>query len=94
MKIHFLRLPSIVATALPLGACMTAAEQQEQARAIAASDDAACRSAGAKPGTPAYAKCREDRKNLRFAQNMEAQAMQRQVWSMQQMNTQLMMRGH
>jgi hypothetical protein len=42
---------------------MTAAEQQAQARAIAANDDAACRSAGAKPGTPAYAKCLEDRKN-------------------------------
>jgi hypothetical protein len=86
MGMHFSRLLLVVAAALPLGACFLTAEQ------IAANDDAACRSAGLKPGTPAYAKCREDRSNLRFAQNMEAQAMQRQMWSMQQMNTQLMMR--
>jgi hypothetical protein len=86
METHFSRLLLIVAAALPLGACFLTAEQ------IAANDDAACRSAGLKPGTPAYVKCREDRSNLRFAQNMEAQAMQRQMWSMQQMNTQLMMR--
>jgi hypothetical protein len=85
---HFSRLLLIVAVALPLGACFVTAEQ------IAANDDAACRSAGLKPGTPAYVKCREDRSNLRFAQNMEAQAMQRQMWAMQQMNTQMMMRGH
>ena len=88
MGMHFSRLLLVVAAALPLGACFLTAEQ------IAANDDAACRSAGLKPGTPAYVKCREDRSNLRFAQNMEAQAMQRQMWSMQQMNTQLMMRGH
>jgi len=86
METHFSRLLLVVAAALPLSACFLTAEQ------IAANDDAACRSAGLKPGTPAYAKCREDRSNLRFAQNMEAQAMQRQMWSMQQMNTQLMMR--
>jgi len=51
----FSRLLMIVAVALPLSACFTTAEQ------IAADDDAACRSAGLKPGTPAYAKCREDR---------------------------------
>ena len=86
MGMHFSRLLLVVAAALPLGACFLTAEQ------IAANDDVHCRSAGLKPGTPAYAKCREDRSNLRFAQNMEAQAMQRQMWSMQQMNTQLMMR--
>ena len=87
---HFSRLLLIVAATLPLGACMTAAEQ---AREIAASDDAACRSAGTKPGTPAYAKCREGKSNQRaMAQTVEAQAMQRQMWSMQQMNTQLMFR--
>jgi hypothetical protein len=85
---HFSRLLLIVAVALPLGACFVTAEQ------IAANDDAACRSAGLKRGTPAYVKCREDRSNLRFAQNIEAQAMQRQMWAMQQMNTQMMMRGH
>jgi hypothetical protein len=37
----------IVAAALPLSACFTTPEQ------IAADDDAACRSAGLKPGTPA-----------------------------------------
>jgi hypothetical protein len=88
MGMHFSRLLLIVAAALPLGACFLTAEQ------IAANDDAACRSAGLKPGTPAYVKCREERSNLRFAQNIEAQAMQRQMWSMQQMNTQMMMRGH
>ena len=90
MKMHFSRLLLIVAAALPLSACMTAAEQ---ARQIEASDDVACRSAG-KPGTQAYAKCREDRKNLRFAQNIEAQAMQRQMYIMNQSATQSFMRGH
>jgi hypothetical protein len=85
---HFSRLLLVVAAALPLGACFLTAEE------IAANDDAACRSAGLKRGTPAYVKCREDRSNLRFAQNIEAQAMQRQMWAMQQMNTQMMMRGH
>lgn len=43
---HFSRLVLIVAAALPLGGCMTAAEQQTQtqtqARATAANDDADC----------------------------------------------------
>jgi hypothetical protein len=90
METHFSRLLLIVAAALPLGAClMTAAEQQEQAREIAASDDAACRSAGAKPGRPAYVKCREDRKNQRAIAQTEAdRSMQRMTWEMNQMNTQ------
>ena len=88
MRMQFSRLLLVAAAALPLSACFLTAEQ------IAANDDAACRGEGLKPGTPAYVKCREDRSNLRFAQNMEAQAMQRQMWSMQQMNTQMMMRGH
>jgi hypothetical protein len=93
MEIHFSRLLLIVAAALPLGACMTAAEQQAQAREIAASDDAACRSAGAKPGTPAYAKCLEDRKNHRVIAQTEAdRSMQRQMWMMNQSATQSFMR--
>ena len=88
---HFSRLLLIVvATTLPLGACMTTAEQQAQ---VAANDDAACRSAGLKPGTPAYDKCREDRTRFRMAQSVEAQAMQRQMYEMQQASTrQWMMR--
>jgi hypothetical protein len=86
MATQFSRLLLVVAAALPLGACFVTAEE------IAANDDAACRSAGLKPGTPAYVKCRDDRSRMRFAQNMEAQAMQRQMWAQQQMNTQLMMR--
>jgi len=90
MQMPFARvLLIVVAATLPLGACMTAAEQQAQARAIAASDDAACRRAGAKPGTPAYVKCRENRKNQRAIAQTEAQhAMQRSMWTAQQMNTQ------
>ena len=86
MGMLFSRLLLVVAAALPLGACLMTAEQ------IAANDHAACRSAGLKPGTPAYVKCREDRSRMRFAQNVEAQAMQRQMWWMNQQNTQLMMR--
>jgi hypothetical protein len=58
----FSRLLLIVAVTLPMGVCLTA---EEQARETAASDDAACRDAGTKPGTPAYAKCREDMSNRR-----------------------------
>jgi len=81
MKIHFSRLLLIVAATLPLGACLTAAETQEQ---IAASDDAACRSAGAKPGTPAYVQCREDTSNRRrMSQTAARIGMQNQMWSLQ-----------
>ena len=77
MEMHFSRLLLIVAATLPLGACMTAAEQ---AREIAASDDAACRNAGTKPGTPAYAKCRETMSNQRaMGRIAEDQAMQREM---------------
>ena len=93
MEMHFSRLLLIVAAALPLGACMTAAEQQAQAQAIAASDDAACRSAGAKPGTPAYTKCLEDRKNQRAIAQTEAdRSMQRSMWEMNRSATQSFMR--
>jgi hypothetical protein len=92
MKIHFSRLLLIVALTVPMAGCLTAAEQ---ARQIEASDDAACRGAGMKRGTPAYAKCREDMSNRRHMSEMAARiGMQNQMWSMQQMNTQLMMRGH
>jgi len=87
MKTHFSRLLLVVAAALPLSACFLTAEQ------IAANDDVHCRSAGLKPGTPAYAKCREDIKNRQAMSDMAARiGMQNQMWSMQQMNTQMMMR--
>lgn len=93
MRTHFSRLLLIVAAALPLGACMTTAEQQAQARAIAADDDAACRSAGAKPGTPAYAQCLENRSNQRaVAQREGDRSMQRMMWNMNQSATQSFMR--
>jgi hypothetical protein len=91
MQAHFARLLLIAAAAtLPLGGCTTAAEQ---AREIAASDDAACRDSGTKPGTPAYAKCREDMSNRRQMSDMAARiGMQNQIWSMQEMNRQQMFR--
>ena len=81
MRILFSRMLLIVAAALPLGACMTAAEQ---ARQIEVSDDAACRDAGTKRGTPAYAKCREDMSNRRHMSEVAARiGMQNQIWSLQ-----------
>jgi hypothetical protein len=59
MEMRFSRLLLIV------GAALTASEQQKQAQAIAADDDAAYRSAGAKPGTMDYFKCQEVRKDQR-----------------------------
>jgi hypothetical protein len=77
----FSRLLLIVALTLPLGACLTAAEQ---ARELEASDDAACRDAGTKPGTPAYTQCREDMSNRRHMSQMAARiGMQNQTWSLQ-----------
>ena len=77
----FPRLLLIVALTLPLSACLTAAEQPQE---IEASDDAACRDAGTKPGTPAYAKCREDMSNRRGMSQMAARiGMQNQIWSLQ-----------
>jgi len=85
MEIHVSRLLLIVVAPLVLGACMSAEEQQAQARAIAANDDAACRSAGAKPGTPAYVQCRENRSNQRaIAQREGERSMQRMQWEMNQ----------
>jgi hypothetical protein len=78
---RFSRLLLIVALTLPVGACLTA---EEQARETAASDDAACRDTGTKPGTPAYAKCREDMSNRRNMSQMAARiGMQNQMWSLQ-----------
>ena len=92
MGTHFSRLLLIVGLTLPIGGCLTAAEQ---AREIAASDDAACRDAGTKPGTPAYAKCREDMSNRRQMSQMAARiGMQNQIWSQQEMMTHQMMMGH
>ena len=76
----FSRLLLLVALTLPMGGCLTAAEQ---AREIEASDDAACREAGTKPRTPAYAKCREDMSNQRrMSQFAERIGMQNQIWSL------------
>jgi hypothetical protein len=88
-KMRFSRLLLVVVAALPLCACFMTAEE------IAANDDARCRSAGLKPGTPAYAKCREDIRNRRAMSDMAMRiGAQNQIWSMQEMNTQMMMRQH
>jgi hypothetical protein len=88
----FSRLLLIVAVTLPMGACLTA---DDHAREIAASDDAACRGAGTKPGTPAYAKCLEDRSNQRQMTDMAMRiGMQNQIWSQQEMTRNQMMMGH
>ena len=77
----FSRFLLVVTLTLPLGACLTA---EEQAREIEASDDAACRDTGAKPGTPAYAQCRENMSSRRSASQMAARiGMQNQMWSLQ-----------
>ena len=55
------------------------------ASGIAASDDAACRSTGAEPGTPAFVKCLEDWKNQRRIAQIEGQrSMQRMQREQQQ----------
>jgi hypothetical protein len=72
------RLLLMTAVALSLGACASPAE-------IAASDDAACRRTGAKPGTPDFGKCLENRKEQRRVAEIEGQrSMQRMQWNMQQ----------
>lgn len=71
----------VVAVGLPLGACFMTTEQ------IAADDDAACRSAGLKRGTPAYVQCRDDRTRVRVSQQA---AVQQQMWAMDRMNQQMM----
>jgi hypothetical protein len=58
---------------------------------MAANDDAACRSAGLKPGTPAYAKCREDRTRQAQTQQMFSSLNQANQLQMQQ-QTMMMMR--
>jgi hypothetical protein len=88
----FSRLLLIVAVTLPLSACLTA---EEKARETAASDDAACRNAGTKPGTPAYDKCREDMSNRRQMSQLAASiGMQNQIWSQEEMTRNQMMMGH
>jgi hypothetical protein len=77
MKTRF-SLLLLATVALPLSACMSAAD-------IAASDDTACRSTGAKSGTPAFVKCLEDRRERRrIAQVENDRSMQRMQWNMQQ----------
>jgi hypothetical protein len=88
----FSRFLLVVAVTFSLGGCLTA---EEQAQKIAASDDAACRDAGTKPGTPPYAQCREDMSNRRHMSEMAARiGMQNQIWSQQEMMTNQMMMGH
>jgi PBP1b-binding outer membrane lipoprotein LpoB len=78
METHRSRLVVIAAAALLLGGCMSTAE-------IAASDESACRNAGTKPGTPAYAKCLDNRKEQRRVAQIEGdRAAQRMTWGMQQ----------
>ena len=87
---RFSRLLLIVAVALPLCACFKTAE--EVASIDAAHDDAACRHDGLKPGTPAYAKCREDMNSRRGMADMAAQiGRQNDIWAMQSMNRTMMM---
>jgi hypothetical protein len=87
---RFSRLVLIVVAALPLGACFMTAE--EIAARDAAYDDAHCRNAGLKPGTQAYAQCREDMKNRRAMQDMAMRiGAQNQQWTMQQMSNRAMM---
>ncbi len=86
---RFSRLVLIVAAALPLGACFMTAEQI--AARDAADDDAACRSAGLKPATPAFAKCLDDRSRMRVAQAQADAARDRTLWSLNQANQQQMM---
>jgi hypothetical protein len=81
---RFSRILLVVAAALPLSACFMTAEQI--AARDAANDDAACRSAGLKPGTQVYAKCREDRTRQRIAQAEADAATQRMLWSLHQAN--------
>jgi hypothetical protein len=77
----FSRFLLVVAVTFSLGGCLTA---EEQAQKIAASDDAACRDAGTKPGTPAYTKCREDVSERRHMSQMAGRiGMQNQIWSLQ-----------
>jgi hypothetical protein len=48
---------------------------------VAANDDAMCRNAGTKPGTPEYAKCRE---NISSQRQMAARIGQQNLtWSLQ-----------
>lgn len=68
----------IIAVMLPMAACMSTAEQTRQ---VEISDDAGCRNAGTRPGTPAYAKCREDIASQR--QLASRITMQNLQWSLQ-----------
>jgi hypothetical protein len=81
---RFSPLLVIMAIAIPLSACVTAEQ-------IAANDDATCRSAGLKPDTPAYTKCRED-KTRQASQQMFSALNQANQLQMQQQQTMMMMR--
>jgi hypothetical protein len=53
-------------TALPLAGCISVEERRAM---IDTQDDADCRSYGARPGTPAYIKCRTDVRQARAAES-------------------------
>jgi hypothetical protein len=73
-----LKVAMITTIAFCLSGCMTAAEQQAaaqaEARAVAAQDDATCRSYGAKPGTNPYIACRMNIANQRAADERQQAA--------------------
>jgi hypothetical protein len=70
------RILFVVAVALPLAACLTATAEDFERH-----DDGVCRDQGLKPGTPAYADCRQSVSSQR---QMAARiGMQNQVWSLQ-----------
>jgi hypothetical protein len=72
---RFSRLLLIGAAALPLAACFVTAEDFER------HDDGVCREMGLKPGTPAYAQCRQ---NVSSQRQMAARiGMQNQMGSLQ-----------
>jgi hypothetical protein len=77
----------IVLVLLPLAACTTAAEIQANARAVAAQDDATCRSYGASPGSAVYVQCRMNISNQRAAAERQEDANQAALgsaWLMRQ----------
>jgi hypothetical protein len=62
-----LHIAAALIGAFSLAGCMTAAEQQTEARAVAMRDDSTCRGYGAKPGSQVYVQCRMNISNQRGA---------------------------
>ncbi|MGL4727283.1 MAG: hypothetical protein ACRCWO_00875 [Bosea sp. (in: a-proteobacteria)] len=64
---HAVRIACLaLIAALPLAGCISVEERRAM---IDAQDDADCRSYGARPGTPAYIKCRTDVRQARAAES-------------------------